>query len=589
MGDLGRQPITIFELDLPYCTRTYGVSPCNAVLGTTGEAKCFNSIGTCQFRAAYDAGVKTVSYCGNQDGVPDIPGIYPSLKSISTRAGELNLSGIDPKSTALGSRARVKVTLQDFQDADTWLDKYQSERVIGAAQFSAIGYNPLDQGQHLKRMFARFPYYLGLSARVRRGYVGDVIASMPTENYVMSELSGPSASGEAVLTIMDVIDLTDSKKAMYPPQSTGKILAAMDAVQTSVTITPLGIGDAEYPASGLVRIGREIMPFTRVGDVLTVTRGQEGTIAAAQSILSSVQICAVFDPQPIYTAINTLLTAGALIDPAQIDLAAWETENTDWYSGINISRTIISKSTGVKTLIGELCQLGVLVWGDPIANQIQYRVNSPLSAGETLYPINDADGLLETGIAVENGEELRISTVVIYHAVRDWTDDIASRNFDKATAIGVDENLYGQAAIVEIYCRWFGRDGNDATASVIAERLLSRFENVPKIVTGLLDVKDRASVGLGDRIEVTSYVLQDIYGAVKPEPMQVRYVEYAEDRVKFTAETFNLNGRFGYWMDATTDEMDYDAATDEEKAEGAYWWDNTLPDLGDGLGPYVWY
>jgi len=61
--------------------------------------------------------------------------------------------------------------------------------------------------------------------------------------------------------------------------------------------------------------------------------------------------------------------------------------------------------------------------------------------------------------------------------------------------------------------------------------------------------------------------------------MQVRYVEYTEDRVKFTAETYRLEGRFGFWMDETTDEMDYDLATAAERQAGAYWWDDAEPDF----------
>jgi hypothetical protein len=91
MGELGRKPLTLVEIDLPYCTRTYGVAPCTAALGTTGTAKCFNSRKTCQDPTNYAAGVKTVTFCHNQDGIPDIPGIFPALQSVSSRPGELKI------------------------------------------------------------------------------------------------------------------------------------------------------------------------------------------------------------------------------------------------------------------------------------------------------------------------------------------------------------------------------------------------------------------------------------------------------------------------------------------------------------------
>jgi len=214
-------------------------------------------------------------------------------------------------------------------------------------------------------------------------------------------------------------------------------------------------------------------------------------------------------------------------------------------------------------------------------------VNAPLGPGQTFYQITDSDGLIEGGVDVDRAENQRISTIVFYHGIRDWTDEIASRNFNKATAVSVSENPYDQAAIFEIFSRWFGREGDDATASVIAERLVSRYQEVPKIVTGIVDVKDRAGIFLGSRVEVTSYVLQGDDGAPLPEPMQVRHVEYSEDRVKFTAETYRLDGRFGFWMDSSTDEMDYDLATAEERQAGAYWWDSSETDFLTSA--YVYY
>jgi DNA-binding beta-propeller fold protein YncE len=50
----GREPIQIVELDLDKCALTYGVAPCQAALGATGDIKCFNTRATCQDTANYD-------------------------------------------------------------------------------------------------------------------------------------------------------------------------------------------------------------------------------------------------------------------------------------------------------------------------------------------------------------------------------------------------------------------------------------------------------------------------------------------------------------------------------------------------------
>ncbi len=590
MGDLGRKPLTIVEISLPYCTRTYGTAPCAAVLGTTGQAKCFNSRFTCQDPANYDAGVRTVTFARNEDGIPDIPGIFPCLADVSSRPGELNLSGIDPRSTALGVRARVTVRLQDFTNNDTWLDKYQPERVSGAALFSGVGYDPLGRGRFLSRLFARFPYYMGLPLRVKRGYVGDNPATMPTEHYVISELSGPTAGGVVQITAKDVLDLAENEKAVYPSASLGKLLAPLGIGDTTATLTPDGIGNDDYAASGLVRIGREIMGFTRVGDVMTLTRAQEGTTAATHGELDVAQECGVLDGLTFNQAAETVLKYKQTGFNPFIPSADWQDENDTWYAGFTIGRVIISKPTGKKTLIGEICQLGVMIWWDAVDQEIKYKVNSPLAIGETYYPITDESELIEGSADVDRAEDQRISALWFYHGVRDWTDDaLAGRNFNKLTIAAVTENLYGQEAYKEIYTRWFGRAGDDVTVGVLSERLLARYKDPPKIVSGTLDVKDRASISLGSRVLVESYLLQDVDGATLAEPMQVNYAEYTDDRVKFRAETYRIDGRFAFWMDDGTAPVDYASATDQQRATGAFWGDETSPGMPGGGDDFRWF
>ena len=590
MGELGRKPLTLVEIDFPYCTRTYGVAPCTAALGGNNLAKCFNSRFTCQDPANYAAGVKTVTFAYNEDNLPDIPGIFPCLTDVSSRPGELNLSGVDPKSTALGIRARVTIKLQDFAGNDTWLDKYQAERVSGAALASGIGYDPLDRGLALSRLVARFPYYMGLPVRVRRGYAGDVIAAMPTEHYVMAELTGPNAAGVIQITAKDVLDLADNDKAVCPSASIGKLSAAMGIGDTSLTLVPAGVGALDYPASGVARIGREIVSFTRSGDVMTITRGREGTDAAIHAIGDVVQDCLVLDGLTINQAAEAVLKYKTTGFNGYIPSADWQDENDTWYSGMVIGRVIISKPTGKKMLIGELCQLGVMIWWDPIDQEIKYKVNAPLLPGESYYPINDDDAIIEGTPDIDRAEDQRISALWFFHGVRDWTDDtLASKNFDKLTVAAVSDNLYGQDAYKEIFTRWFGRSGDDVAISIIAERLLARYTNPPNIVSGVLDVKDRASVKLGSRLTFESYVLQDVDGAILVEPVQVNFVEYTDDRVKFRAETYRIDGRFAFWLDAATAPVDYDSATAEQKATGAFWGDATSPGMPDGTDDNMWF
>lgn len=574
MGEMGRKPVTLFQMDLPYCTRTYGSAPCAAALGTTGIAKCFNSLATCQDRTNYDEGVKTVTFAYNQDGNPDIPGLFPALQSVDSRPGELNLSGIDPQKSALGIRARVNAQLQDFTNNDTWLDKYQAERVSGAALLSGIGYSPEGRGHFLSRMMARFPFYNGIPSRVLRGYAGDALEDMDTEHYVVSEVSGPNAGGVLKITSKDVFDLAED---VIPSVSTGKLSAALTSSATEFTLATEGDGD-EYAASGLVRIGREIMEFTRTDDTFTVVRGAEGTAESSHNAGDLVQECFVSVPQSIPAAAEAILKYGTTAFDAFIPTADWTEENSTWYAGLDLGRVIISRPTQKKLLIGELCALGCMFWWDAIDQEIKFKINSPLLPGETYYPVNDQIGIIEGTVDIDRAEDQRLSAIWMYHSIRDWTDDsLSGKNFNNLTVATLSVNDYEVEASRELFTRWFGREGNDTAVGIITERLLSRYERTPNLVSGTLDVKDRPAMTLGARILIETYSLQDVDGATLAEPMQVNYVEYSEDRVKFRAETYKIDGQFAFWMDDGTAPVDYDSATDEQRATGAFWADADNP------------
>ena len=48
-----KEKFWIIELDLDYCDNTYGLAPCAAAIGVTGDVKCFNTAKSCQDRSNY--------------------------------------------------------------------------------------------------------------------------------------------------------------------------------------------------------------------------------------------------------------------------------------------------------------------------------------------------------------------------------------------------------------------------------------------------------------------------------------------------------------------------------------------------------
>lgn len=587
---LGRNPVQIVEIDLPQCTRVYGTAPCTAVLGTTGVRKCYNTIKTCQDTANFAASDLTLRFGRNQGGLDPAIMIYPALMSVSTRAGRVNLSGIDPKRSPLGQRARITVTLQDFTDGEAYIDKYQSERVSGAAQSDGVGYAPRDRGTFFAKIKARWPYYLGRSLRVLEGYDGDDLASMRTRNYVITEWDGPNAAGVVTITAKDVLDLADNDKAQAPRASRGKLSAAISAGATSFTVVPAGIG-SEYAAGGYVAVGREIMGFTRSGDTFTVVRARFGTPADAHTESDLVQQCLRYNGSSADTIIADLLTTYAGVPASYIDTAAWAAESERWLGGI-VFNAIITKPEGVSTLIGEICQHGIMVWWDEVSQEIRLKLNRPLDLDETFQPITDDAHIIEGTAEIADAVDERASQVHFWHGLIDPTGSVSDGSNFKKLVIGAAIDLeaddyYGESRIKTIFSRWFGTSGDDANASVIVDRLISKYKYTPVTFSCELDAKDIAGIDLTTLVEVSTRLMTDDTGAVEARQMQVLSREELRpgSRFRIEAQTFPQSARFGFIMaDAAND---YSSATASEKARGCYIADESTLVFSDGSGPYV--
>lgn len=586
---LGRKPVQIVEIDLPQCVRTYGTAPCTAVLGTTGVRKCYNTIKTCQDVPNFLSAPLTLRFGKNQSGLRQDTNIYPALASVSTRGGRVNLSGIDPKRSPLGQRARITVTLQDFTDNEAFIDKYQAQRVSGAAQSDGVGYSPQARGTFFAKIKSRWPYYLGRSLRVLEGYEGDMLAAMRTRNYVITEWDGPNAAGVVTITAKDVIDLADDNKAQAPKASRGKLDADISAAATSFTITPAGTG-AEYAASGYIAVGREVMGFTRSGDTFTVTRGQFDTEAATHSALDVVQQCLRYDKQAADVIIADLLKTYAGVSASFIDATAWDAEAERWLGGTTFT-ALITKPEGVATLIGELCQHGVMVWWDEVAQEIRLKLNRPLDLDETFIPLSDSDNIIEGTAEIEDAVDERASQVHFWHGMIDPTGSATDGANFKKLVIGSDltlegDDFYGENRIKVIYSRWFGINGDDANASVIVDRLIARYKYTPVTFSCDLDVKDLAGVDLTGLVAVTTQLMPDVTGALTAQQMQVLYREETQpgSRFRVEAQTFPQSARFGFIMADSANA--YGSATAAEKARGCYIVDATLK-FGDATGPYV--
>lgn len=574
------------EIDLPLCSRVYGVAPCTAALSAQDTDKCFNLRAGCQDPPNFLLGTPlTLRF--SKEGVPLPTGFkaFPVLKEVRQSSTTANIGGADPRYGTLGKQATLDFTLIDFTHHERGIDPYASERVSGAAQFSGVGYRPEDRTTFLAKLKARWPNYAGNPVRFCVAYIENgVITDQSTYHHVLKEMAGPSG-GELDVSAYSILDFMNGKTAVCPRPSRGALTTDLDAAVTNFTVTPVGIGDAEYAASGRLTIGSEIMAFTRVGDTFTVTRGQRGTTARTHTAGDTVQQNWYCENARLDDVVADLIGNFTDVPSSWLPLAAWAAEVTRWGSAIRLT-TDVTSPTPVGTLVGELADLGCNVIPDERAATIRLRMNRPAD-GDPIYSVTD-DNAYE--ITQEDREEDRITQVYFVHKRADPTkglgsgDDV-SNYLRRALTVNPDAiAIYGGVRTRTIRTRWLDQ-GDDTTVAIVSWQLLRRFEKAPMRVQITIDARDKA-INLADVVELRTDDQASPTGEVTTQLMQVigRSEPKRYHNIKAELQRFEFSGRLGYIMPDTAPV--YGSASQAERDTGAYIVDEATLLFPDGTGPY---
>lgn len=574
------------EIDLPLCARTYGTAPCTAALAEWNPHKCFNLRATCQDPASFLLGAPlTLRF--SKIGVPLPAGFkaFPVLRSVRQSSTTANIGGADPRYGALGKQATMDFELEDFTFHDRGVDPYAAERVSGAAQFSGVGYRPEDRSTFLAKLKARWPNYAGGNVRLCRAYiVNGAITDQSTYNHLLKEMAGPT-EGVLKVSAYSIVDLMNGKTALCPKPSRGVLTLDLDAVATSFTVTPVGIGDAEYAASGFLTIGSEIMAFTRSADTFTVARGQKGTVAATHTAGDTVQQAWTCTNARLDDVAQELITNFTTTPASWVPFSEWQAEVTRWGSSIRLTTTVTSP-TPVGTLVGELADLGCNIIPDERAGKIRLRMNRPVD-GDTVYTVTDANAY---AITQEDREEDRVTQVYFVHKRLDPTKGIGSGDdvsnyLRRALTINADAvAIYGDVRTRTVRTRWLDQ-GDDTTVAIVSWQLLRRFQQSPMRVKCLIDARDK-DIRLSDVVQLQTEDMASPVGEVTTRLMQVigRSEPTPYHTVEVELQRFEFSGRFGY---VTPDTYPvYGSASIAQKEAGGWIVDESTLLFPDGTGPY---
>ncbi len=442
--------------------------------------------------------------------------IIPSLKNVTIDPAIISL-GED-----IGKRATVTATFRDHK------------HVFGATDF--------DSGTFWGKFRARYGLKLrGYPLRVINGSLGQELTDMETRNFVIESTDGPSASGEFKIIAKDILKFADGDRSQAPVPSNGFLVANITNVATTCTLSPAGIGDAEYPTSGLVAIGgTEICSFTRgvptSGDVLTLTRAQKNTAASEHSAQDRVQLVLQYTAQDVAVIINDLLVTYAGVPQANITVSNWSLETGAYLN--TVYTATIAEPTSVAKLVSELIeQAGLAVWWDDIEEQVKLQVLRPVPTDSDVF---SGDNYLAGSLAITEQPEKRLTQVYTYFAKLNPLVQEDQLNNYRSTSYVVDasaESDYGTAVIKKIFSRWIP-DGGRAVADTLGAVQLARFRDPPRRIN--IDVL-RGSIAppdplLGVGYQIEGWPFQEVDGTASMVPGQITSLNPRADIFKIEFE-----------------------------------------------------
>jgi hypothetical protein len=447
----------------------------------------------------------------------------PALEGVSITPQVLD-SGV-----SMGMRASVRVQLRDF-----------------LYPFEGTDYSA---GSFFGKLRARRRSLQGFALRVIRGEEGQLLSEMVTEHYVVESLT---RSGEQVTIVAkDLLKLADGDRSQAPNVSRGRVLDDISDADTAFTLNPAGIGDLDYPSSGKIAIGgSEVCGFTRVGDVMTITRAQSGTDASAHEADELVQLVLIFDGESPADIIYDLLTQYTDVDPDWCPLSEWQ-DDIDTYVARLYSAEIV-EPTPVQELINEIIsQVGLVMYWDGIAQRIELRTLRPMVSDRYLL----ADEIIQESFRAEEQPAKRVSEVWTYFGLRDAFKDVDSPNSFRSVLVTVDATAledYGQPAIRKVFSRWIVLNNRPA-ASRLNSMLLARYRDPPRKFSISLP-RMSTEPKLGDIFNIGHWSMQDEDGNEATTLAQFTSIEKTEDTYKCTAEEMLFNSAPG----ETPDDGDVD-------------------------------
>lgn len=541
----GREVVQIVEVVQPLCANTYGIAPCTA--SGTNDQKCYNTRATCQDEANFDgSSILNLHFAkGNvaEQGIPGLAYIIPSLKSVSTTPTRINLASSNPDAEGLGNRAVCSITFTDHPHSDRVVDPYLDGR----------SWDAMERGSFWTKWIVRNKYRQNIRINVYEGYSGQALGAMTRRSFFLESVSGPDGQGRVTIRGKDILARIEDRKAQAPVASPGELYADITNAVTSFEIA--NAVEADYPASGTLRINSELMTYTSRASsangitVSGVIRGTDGTVADEHSAEDAVQECLRYTDARVDDICEDLLTNYGGVPSGFLDTANWASEVNDYLS-LYLLSTVISEPTSVTKLVSQVQQSALFyIWWDERDALVKLKAIRGIDAEPPT--ITAESNILEGSFSVTEKPRERASQVWVYYGHRNFVDSMDTPNSYRYQTIFADltsetDDLYGEASVRKIFSPWLS---SGALADTTASKIINRYVDVPSEARFRMDAKDRA-YWVGDTLKISHHLDVDDFGVRRLRNWTIVSAEEVVpgETVEYLAEDTTLYGTIHYVM-----------------------------------------
>jgi hypothetical protein len=593
------RPVEIVEIIQPLCSRTFGVSPCNA----TGDA-CWNTDKTCKFLSALDLSKSLTLRFVNDDvyewqdnntnlltengntltteaGDPFlIDYIYqpslaiPAMQNYQTAPTVLNVASGSRNKSPLGYRAVSNVRIKDFPWNDVGTDPYVSTRA----------YDPDQIGSFWSKWLARNPYHIGYTLNIYEGLIGEPLSVMTQREYVIEKID--AGRNGVSITAKDILRKITDTNLTAPYLSRGELASNITNVATAMTVAGATLSD--YPEAGYVRINSEVIQYaqryeTTGGNIYFdgLTRGLAGTTAAAQSQNDRVQRVLYYNATPFHEILYDLLVNWGGIPAKYINFADWAAAKTTYRPDYNFTAWITDPDK-IEELLAEVCLQAVSnLWWD---ERVQKILMEPVRPQPSPTILTDDDAIVAGSFSIEEKPEERASQTHVYYLQRTPIPSVTEKSNYSRVSVYIDVlkqvQYGGEPQIRELFCRFIS---TQAIANALAQTYLDRFSDVRKEITFDLSAKDATNVWTGSVVQIRHYLDVDFTGAPRDGEWLITSAEVARNGLtyRFTAEDNEKGGVLWTWL--TDAGLDVNGV-----AQPWRWLDDSGNDLSGTPQPYRW-